>query len=215
MFLLLSQVKEFGCTSFSLLFDDIETEMCPADKQAFSSFAHAQVAVANEVFQHLGEPEIFLFCPTGESAFRASTNVYKLSHAISMVFCFVFSDYCAAFCTPSVSQSSYLHTVGEKLLPGIDILWTGKNAHSRLSHISINTQGRFSGLVLFLHYLGPKVVSHKISVESIDEVSTVLKRAPVIWDNIHANDYDPQRLFLGPYKVHRSSSDTIISNLTM
>lgn len=52
-----------------------------------------------------------------------------------------------------------------------------------------------------LCHLGPKVVSHKISVESIDEVSSVLKRAPVIWDNIHANDYDPQRLFLGPYKV--------------
>ncbi|XP_022611485.1 protein O-GlcNAcase-like isoform X2 [Seriola dumerili] len=140
----LDQVRGFGCRSFSLLFDDIETEMCPADKQAFSSFAHAQVAVTNEVYQHLGEPETFLFCPT---------------------------DYCAAFCTPSVAQSSYLHTVGEKLLPGIDILWTG-----------------------------PKVVSHKISVESIEEVSSVLKRAPVIWDNIHANDYDPQRLFLGPFK---------------
>ncbi|XP_028262638.1 protein O-GlcNAcase [Parambassis ranga] len=140
----LDQVREFGCTAFSLLFDDIETEMCPADKQAFSSFAHAQVAVTNEVYQHLAEPETFLFCPT---------------------------DYCAAFCTPNVLQSSYLNTVGEKLLPGIDILWTG-----------------------------PKVVSHKISVESIEEVSSVLKRAPVIWDNIHANDYDPQRLFLGPYK---------------
>ncbi|KAM9362483.1 protein O-GlcNAcase [Symphorus nematophorus] len=140
----LDQVKEFGCRSFSLLFDDIETEMCPADKQAFSSFAHAQVAITNAVYQHLGEPETFLFCPT---------------------------DYCAAFCTPNVSQSSYLNTVGEKLLPGIDILWTG-----------------------------PKVVSHKISVESIEEVSSVLKRPPVIWDNIHANDYDPQRLFLGPYK---------------
>lgn len=140
----LDQVKEFGCRSFSLLFDDIESEMCPADKEAFSSFAHAQVAITNAVYQHLGEPETFLFCPT---------------------------DYCAAFCTPNVSQSSYLHTVGEKLLPGIDILWTG-----------------------------PKVVSHKISVESIEEVSSVLKRAPVIWDNIHANDYDPQRLFLGPYK---------------
>ncbi|XP_073328701.1 protein O-GlcNAcase [Pagrus major] len=140
----LDQVKEFGCRSFSLLFDDIETEMCPADKQAFSTFAHAQVAITNAVYQHLGEPETFLFCPT---------------------------DYCASFCTPTVSQSSYLHTVGEKLLPGIDILWTG-----------------------------PKVVSHKISVESIEEVSSVLKRAPVIWDNIHANDYDPQRLFLGPYK---------------
>ncbi|XP_049900182.1 protein O-GlcNAcase isoform X2 [Epinephelus moara] len=140
----LDQVKQFGCRSFSLLFDDIETEMCPADKQAFSSFAHAQVAITNAVYQHLGDPEYFLFCPT---------------------------DYCAAFCTPTVSQSSYLHTVGEKLLPGIDILWTG-----------------------------PKVVSHKISVESIEEVSSVLKRPPVIWDNIHANDYDPQRLFLGPYK---------------
>nr|XP_046261590.1 protein O-GlcNAcase isoform X2 [Scatophagus argus] len=103
-----------------------------------------QVAITNAVYQHLGEPETFLFCPT---------------------------DYCAAFCTPNVSQSSYLHTVGENLLPGIDILWTG-----------------------------PKVVSHKISVESIEEVSSVLRRAPVIWDNIHANDYDPQRLFLGPYK---------------
>ncbi|TDH15834.1 hypothetical protein EPR50_G00013680 [Perca flavescens] len=140
----LDQVRQFGCRSFSLLFDDIETEMCPADKQAFSSFAHAQVAVTNAVYQHLGDPETFLFCPT---------------------------DYCAAFCTPNVSQSSYLHTVGEKLLPGIDILWTG-----------------------------PKVVSHKISVESIEEVSSVLRRAPVIWDNIHANDYDPQRLFLGPFK---------------
>lgn len=140
----LDQVKEFGCRSFSLLFDDIETDMCPADKQAFSSFAHAQTAITNAVYQHLGEPETFLFCPT---------------------------DYCASYCTPNVSQSSYLHTVGEELLPGIDILWTG-----------------------------PKVVSHKISVESIEEVSSILKRAPVIWDNIHANDYDPQRLFLGPYK---------------
>uniref|UniRef100_G3Q301 protein O-GlcNAcase n=1 Tax=Gasterosteus aculeatus aculeatus TaxID=481459 RepID=G3Q301_GASAC len=140
----LDQVRQFGCRSFSLLFDDIATEMCAADKRAFSSFAHAQVAVTNAVYQHLGEPETFLFCPT---------------------------DYCAAFCTPNVSQSSYLHTVGEKLLPGIDVLWTG-----------------------------PKVVSHKISVESIEEVSSVLKRAPVIWDNIHANDYDPQRIFMGPFK---------------
>lgn len=140
----LDQVKGFGCNSFSLLFDDIESEMCPADQQTFSTFAHAQVAITNEVYQHLGEPENFLFCPT---------------------------DYCGLFCNPSVSQSSYLHTVGEKLLPGVDILWTG-----------------------------PKVVSHKISVESIEEVSAVLRRPPVIWDNIHANDYDPQRLFLGPYK---------------
>uniref|UniRef100_I3JSV3 Protein O-GlcNAcase n=1 Tax=Oreochromis niloticus TaxID=8128 RepID=I3JSV3_ORENI len=140
----LDQVSHFGCKSFALLFDDIDHNMCPADKEVFSSFAHAQVSITNEIFQYLGEPETFLFCPT---------------------------EYCGTFCYPNVSQSPYLHTVGEKLLPGIDVLWTG-----------------------------PKVVSKDITVESIEEVSKILRRAPVIWDNIHANDYDQKRLFLGPYK---------------
>ncbi|XP_075874712.1 protein O-GlcNAcase isoform X1 [Nelusetta ayraudi] len=140
----LDQVTHFGCKSFALLFDDIDHNMCPADKEVFSSFAHAQVSITNEIFQYLGEPETFLFCPT---------------------------EYCGTFCYPNVPQSPYLHTVGEKLLPGIDILWTG-----------------------------PKVVSKDITVESIEEVSKILRRAPVIWDNIHANDYDQKRLFLGPYK---------------
>ncbi|XP_031430778.1 protein O-GlcNAcase isoform X2 [Clupea harengus] len=140
----IDQVWGFGCRSFAVLFDDIEAEMCPADKDAFSSLASAQVHMTNEVYQHIAKPETFLFCPT---------------------------DYCAAFCTPSVAQSPYLHTVGEELHPDIDVLWTG-----------------------------PKVVSKEISVESIDEVTGVLKRAPVIWDNIHANDYDPQRMMLGPFK---------------
>lgn len=39
--------------------------MCPADKEVFSSFAHAQVSITNEIYQYLGEPEAFLFCPTG------------------------------------------------------------------------------------------------------------------------------------------------------
>lgn len=30
----------------------------------------------------------------------------------------------------------------------------------------------------------------------------MLKRKPIIWDNIHANDYDNRRVFLGPFK-HR------------
>ncbi|MBN3295856.1 OGA GlcNAcase, partial [Amia calva] len=140
----LDQVSQFGCKSFALLFDDIDHNMCPADKEVFSSFAHAQVSITNEIFQYLGEPETFLFCPT---------------------------EYCGTFCYPNVGQSPYLRTVGEKLLPGIEVLWTG-----------------------------PKVVSKDIPVESIEEVSKILKRAPVIWDNIHANDYDQKRLFLGPYK---------------
>lgn len=40
--------------------------MCAADKEVFSSFAHAQVSITNEIYQYLGEPDTFLFCPTGK-----------------------------------------------------------------------------------------------------------------------------------------------------
>ena len=33
----------------------------------------------------------------------------------------------------------------------------------------------------------------------MEDLAEVIKRKPIIWDNIHANDYDHQRLFLGPY----------------
>ncbi|XP_074640311.1 protein O-GlcNAcase-like isoform X2 [Tubulanus polymorphus] len=138
----LEQVNQFGCTSFALLFDDIEIEMCEADKEMFQSFAHAQVSVTNEVYQHLGQSK-FLFCPT---------------------------EYCSTRAVPDVKTSEYLNTLGTKLLPGIDIMWTG-----------------------------PKVISKNITVQSLEEIGSVLRRAPVIWDNIHANDYDQKRLFLGPY----------------
>lgn len=46
---------------------------------------------------------------------------------------------------------------------------------------------------------GPKVISKVITESSIDELTEVIQRAPVIWDNLHANDYDQRQLFLGPY----------------
>lgn len=41
----LDQVAQFGCTAFALLFDDIEAEMTESDKEAFQSFAQAQVII--------------------------------------------------------------------------------------------------------------------------------------------------------------------------
>lgn len=58
------QVSQFGCTAFALLFDDIEPEISETDKEVYQSFAHAQVAVANEIYEHLYHPK-FIFCPTG------------------------------------------------------------------------------------------------------------------------------------------------------
>ncbi len=45
----------------------------------------------------------------------------------STVLLFLFSlEYCSSLCTPSVSKSPYMLTVGEDLLPGISVIWTGE-----------------------------------------------------------------------------------------
>ncbi|XP_050397584.1 protein O-GlcNAcase isoform X1 [Patella vulgata] len=138
----LEQVSTFGCPAFALLFDDIDPEISEADKSVFQSYACAQVSVTNEVYEYLNQPK-FLFCPT---------------------------EYCASRAVPNVKSSEYLNTIGAKLLPGIDVMWTGS-----------------------------KVVSKRITIQSLEEIGSVLRRPPLIWDNIHANDYDPRRIFLGPY----------------
>ena len=50
------------------------------------------------------------------------------------------------------------------------------------------------------YFAGPKIVSRTITVESIQELISVIKRKPIIWDNLHANDYDQTRVFFGPYQ---------------
>ena len=42
----LEQVASFGCEAFALLFDDIDIELCEADKTLFHSFAAAQVCIS-------------------------------------------------------------------------------------------------------------------------------------------------------------------------
>jgi protein O-GlcNAcase/histone acetyltransferase len=64
----------------------------------------------------------------------------------------------------------YLETVGHELLPEIDVLWTG-----------------------------PEIVSREITVAHVQAMQKVLCRKPIIWDNLHANDYDGRRFFCGPY----------------
>ncbi|XP_032852398.2 protein O-GlcNAcase-like isoform X3 [Tyto alba] len=139
----LRQVAAMGCHSFALLFDDIDPCMCQADRDVFTSLAQAQASVANEVYRELGQPSVFLFCPT---------------------------EYCSSLCSPSPSQSCYLLTIGQELLPEISVIWTG-----------------------------PKVVSQELSAALLEEVEGVLRRRPIIWDNLYANDYDCRRVFLGPY----------------
>ncbi|HOK77018.1 MAG TPA: beta-N-acetylglucosaminidase domain-containing protein [Verrucomicrobiota bacterium] len=78
--------------------------------------------------------------------------------------------YCGAMARPNVSHSEYLRELGDKLHPAIKVFWTG-----------------------------PDIISGEIPVDSIREFRSVLRRRPVIWDNLYANDYDMRRLHTGPY----------------
>ena len=78
--------------------------------------------------------------------------------------------YCGQMADYDVRGNQYLNELGENLNSNIGFFWTG-----------------------------PEVVSKNISVESIQELRRVIKRKPILWDNLHANDYDIRQIFLGPY----------------
>ncbi|TPP61792.1 putative Hyaluronidase [Fasciola gigantica] len=137
------QVSKLGCHAFALLFDDIEPRLCPADREVFSSSARAQVVFANDLYNYLGCPNVFLFCPT---------------------------EYSASLAVPNLMKSEYLSTVASCLAPGIAVIWTGS-----------------------------LVVSKKILADEVQELSKLLQHPIVLWDNLHANDYDQRRVFIGPY----------------
>lgn len=82
--------------------------------------------------------------------------------------------YCGRMAKQNLGGLAYLPTVGRELLPEIDVFWTG-----------------------------PEIISREITIAHIREVQALLRRKPVIWDNLHANDYDGRRFFCGPYAGRR------------
>jgi beta-N-acetylglucosaminidase len=80
------------------------------------------------------------------------------------------TEYCAERAVPDVRTSPYLTTLGATLDSRIEVFWTG-----------------------------PQIVSPTISTASLREVAAVLRRRPLLWDNLHASDYTSHRLHLGPY----------------
>jgi len=91
-------------------------------------------------------------------------------------------EYCASRSMPSVLKSEYLITIGNMLHKYIKVFWTGS-----------------------------KVVSQTITAKECQELASVIKRKPLIWDNLHANDYDIQRCYLGPYLGRETEPRTYLS----
>jgi protein O-GlcNAcase/histone acetyltransferase len=85
-------------------------------------------------------------------------------------FLFCPTAYCGRMAARGLGGEGYLATVGRDLLPELDVLWTG-----------------------------PEIVSRAITVSEVQAVSPLLRRKPLIWDNLHANDYDGRRFYCGPY----------------
>jgi protein O-GlcNAcase/histone acetyltransferase len=85
-------------------------------------------------------------------------------------FLFCPTAYCGRMAERGLGGADYLAQIGEYLQPRIQVLWTG-----------------------------PEIISEEISVAHIRKIAVLLRRKPVIWDNLHANDYDGRRFFVGPY----------------
>jgi protein O-GlcNAcase/histone acetyltransferase len=80
------------------------------------------------------------------------------------------TPYCGRMARAGVGGAGYLETLGRELAPEIDVFWTG-----------------------------PEIISRETTVAHVRELAAVLRRPPLIWDNLHANDYDGHRFFCGPY----------------
>ena len=102
-------------------------------------------------------------------------------------FLFCPTPYCSRMAERKLGGDGYLSIIGRELSPEIDIFWTG-----------------------------PEIISREITVAHVQELQAVLRRKPLIWDNLHANDYDGRRFFCGPYAGRplelRSAVSGLLSN---
>ena len=78
--------------------------------------------------------------------------------------------YCKRWPTNGPRDGVTLEEIGAALHPNLEIFWTG-----------------------------PAIISRTISAAEVQEVGRLLQRKPLLWDNLHANDYDRRLLYLGPY----------------
>lgn len=107
------------------------------------------------------------------AAQAATTNdLFRWSRARQpdVHFAFCPTPYCGRMASRDLGGKGYLEAIGANLDPEIDVFWTG-----------------------------PEIISREISVDHIRNLATALRRKPVLWDNLHANDYDGRRFYCGPY----------------
>ncbi len=74
------------------------------------------------------------------------------------------------FAPEGVTSSPYLRDLAAFIVPEIEVMWTGR-----------------------------AIVSREYKTEEMSQFKRVVGVAPVIWDNLYANDYCPGKIFLGSF----------------
>jgi len=105
-----------------------------------------------------------------QSSVANAVYAWLRTEKVKARFLFCPTAYCGRMAAWQLGGPDYLDALGQALDPDIDILWTG-----------------------------PEIISREIPVDSIERLAKRIRRRPVIWDNLHANDYDLRRLYCGPY----------------
>ncbi len=119
---------------------------------------------------HPGEIERWGSLASAQCALTNEMSAWLRARQPRSRFLFCPTPYCGRMEAAGLGGEGYLETVGRELSQDVDVFWTG-----------------------------PEIISSEITVGHIDGLAAKLRRKPVIWDNLHANDYDGRRFYCGPY----------------
>jgi hyaluronoglucosaminidase len=133
-----------GVRAFNITLDDIASDFKhEADRERYGSFAEAHADVCNRLYAWLTELD--------------PRNTLSL---------------CPTDYHGTAPFSAYLHELGEKLQPEVDIMYTG-----------------------------PDICSTEIAAAHADTFAEAARRKPILWDNYPVNDLDMKsRLHIGPIR---------------
>jgi len=119
---------------------------------------------------HPGEMERWGSLASAQCALTNEMSAWLRARQPSSRFLFCPTPYCGRMEAAGLGGEGYLETVGRELSQDVEVFWTG-----------------------------PEIISSEITVGHIDGLTAKLRRKPMIWDNLHANDYDGRRFYCGPY----------------
>jgi len=91
-------------------------------------------------------------------------------HQPAARFLFCPTPYCGRMARSEHGGKDYLSILGRELHQEIDVFWTGQ-----------------------------EIISREITVPQTRDLAQLMQRKPLLWENLHANDYDGRRFFCGPY----------------